>query len=141
MKYSLASRRPLQFSELKEMELGAFTAVNLLSPAGPEGGGEPLSCLLLKGPPASGHSQSSPLCSERLETSCCQLKRLQDRSEGQVARFQSCRQVRIRPSSSQSYDLPLNGIRDPFSSFLSHSFSENECSQNLLDIRTPFVPP
>ena len=42
MKYGVASRRPLQFSELKEMELGAFTAVNFLSPSGMEGGREPI---------------------------------------------------------------------------------------------------
>lgn len=65
MKYSLASRRPLQFLELKEVELGSFTAVNFLPPSALEGGREPIVCPLLQGPPAKWPLTVALLCAWR----------------------------------------------------------------------------
>lgn len=109
MKYSLVSRRPLQSSGLKGVGLGAFTAVNFLSPSAPEGGREPI---VLPAPQRtagrlSGHSQSLSFVLERLETSCCRLKRLQDRSKA--------------VSGPVSERLPsLNPAPPPFSPMIAH---------------------
>lgn len=65
MKYSLASRRPLQFFVLKAVGLGILTAVNFLSPSAPRVADSPLFGLLLKGPPAEWPLTVAFLCAWR----------------------------------------------------------------------------